>query len=81
MAGHSHRFVESYAGAVAFGLDRQTDEATVAWTLQKLSDDAVIEALLPRLADDELRDLFDRASLLLRTHLSEAEYHELFLKD
>jgi TorA maturation chaperone TorD len=81
MPQHSHEFVETFDGLVGFGLDRATDEATVQVYLQKLSDDELMAALLPRLADAELAQLFDLASHLLRAHLSEQEYHALFLKD
>jgi hypothetical protein len=81
MGQHSHEFVETFNGMVGFGLDRATDEATVQVYLQKLSDDELMARLLPRLDDAELEQLFDLASLLLRRHLSEDEYHALFLKD
>lgn len=81
MGKHSHEFVEQYTGLVGFGLDRATDEATVRVYLQKLGDDALTAALLPRLGDDELLELFEAVSALLRRHLSEDEYHDLFLKD
>jgi membrane-bound lytic murein transglycosylase MltF len=81
MPRHSHRFVEEYQGLVGFGLDRTTDEATVRCYLQKFADDALTAAILPRLEDAELAGLFDRISQLLRRHLSEDEYHRLFLKE
>lgn len=81
MALHSHEFVETYTGLVGYGLDRPTDEATVAVYLQKLSDDALLTTLLPRLEPGELDQVFDLISTLLRSHLSEEEYHALFLKD
>lgn len=81
MAEHSHRFVEEYTDLVGFGLDRQTDQATMQVYLQKFSDDALMARLLPRLSDEELAAMFDYVSGFLRRHLSEPEYHELFLKD
>jgi hypothetical protein len=81
MARHSHRFVDEYDGLVGFGLDRETDENTVIVTLQKFSDDALIGLLVKRLEDRELAAIFDLLNRLLRRHLSEAEYHRLFLKD
>ncbi len=81
MAQHQHRFVEDYDGLVGFGLDRPTDQATVQVYLQKLSDDELMARLLPRMTSEELAEVFELASALLRRHLSEAEYHELFLKD
>ncbi|MEJ2642257.1 MAG: cytoplasmic protein [Desulfosarcinaceae bacterium] len=81
MSNHSHRFVEAYDGMVAFGLNRETDEKTVIYYLQKFSDDGLMEALVTRLTDEELRQIFDLLSDLLRRHLSEPEYHRLFLKE
>lgn len=78
---HSHTFVEDYDGMVAYGFNRETDEKTVIYYLQKFSDDALLEALVPRMADGELGQVFDLLSDLLRTHLSEPEYHRLFLKE
>jgi hypothetical protein len=49
--------------------------------LQKFSDDRLLEALVPRMTGAELEALFMAISRLLKTHLGEDEYHELFLKD
>ena len=81
MSKHSHRFVETYKGLVGFGADRQTDEKTVTYYLQKLSDDEMMGVLMPRLDDTELAALFDTVSQLLQKHLTEGEYHRLFLKE
>jgi hypothetical protein len=78
---HSHAFVEDYDGMVAYGFNRETDEKTVIYYLQKFSDDALLEALVPRMTDGELSQVFDLLSDLLRSHLSEPEYHRLFLKE
>jgi len=81
MSKHSHEFVETYVDLVGFGMDRETDEATVIVMLQKLSDDALMGVLRQRLSDAELQDLFDMVSKLVKKHLSEEEYHTFFLKD
>ncbi len=81
MAKHSHRFVETFDGMVGFGLDRQTDEDTVQFYLQKFSDDDLMKTMLKRMTDEELAELFEVISRMLKEHLSEPEYHELFLKD
>ncbi|MDX1708456.1 MAG: cytoplasmic protein [Desulfobacterales bacterium] len=80
MKRHSHDFVEIYDGLVGFGADRETDENTVVYYLQKFSDDQLMKTLAKRLSEDELTEIFDLLSRLLRKHLSEAEYHDLFLK-
>jgi TorA maturation chaperone TorD len=77
---HTHAFVENYDGLVGFGLDRETDEATVAVYLQKFSDDRLLREITPRMTDDELDRIFTMLSQLLRRHLSEDEYHSLFLR-
>ena len=81
MALHSHRFVETYQGLVGFGLDRETDENTLIYYLQKFSDDDLMATVRKRLSDRELSDLFEQLSSLLHRHLSEHEYHALFLKE
>ena len=78
---HRHDFVETYSGPVAFGWDRRTDEACVRYYLQKFSDDALMDHLLEKLPDSELSRIFNLISELLQNHLSEAEYHRLFLKE
>lgn len=81
MPKHSHSFVEQYTGLVGYGLDRATDEATMAVYIQKLGDDALLKKLLPRLSGEQMDQLFDLISLILRDHLEEEEYHQLFLKE
>lgn len=81
MPDHSHSFVETYEGLVGYGLDRETDENTVICYLQKFSDDRLMENLVKRMEDGELEEVFNMITRLLKKHLSEPEYHELFLKD
>ena len=81
MTLHSHTFVETYDGLVGYGLDRETDENTVIYYLQKFSDDQLMAELRKRLEDEDLAALFNLMSSLLQKHLSEKEYHRLFLKE
>lgn len=81
MAQHSHQFVETYDGLVGYGLNRETNEQTLIYYLQKFSDDKLMRVLISRLSDFEMEDLFDRISALLSKHLTEEEYHRLFLKE
>lgn len=81
MSSHSHQFVENYSGFVGFGFNRETDEHTVMVYLQKFSDDRLMQTMIKRLTDEELSQLFETMTTLLKTHLSESEYHRLFLKD
>ncbi|MGM0426128.1 MAG: cytoplasmic protein [Thermodesulfobacteriota bacterium] len=81
MAKHSHRFVETFDGFAAYGLDRQTNENTVQVYLQKFSDDHLMQTVLKRMTDDDLLELFEITGKMLKKYLSEPEYHALFLKD
>jgi hypothetical protein len=78
---HKHDFVESWTGPLAQGFDRPTDEATLKVYLQKLSDDDLLEALLPRLSEEEVEEFFRLVAVTLKRHLSDGEYHDLFLKE
>jgi hypothetical protein len=78
---HSHNFVETYDGFVGFGLGRETDECTVTYYLQKFSDDRLIAELVQRMSDEELEQIFNLIAGILKNHLKDVEYHELFLKD
>jgi hypothetical protein len=81
MKKHSHNFVETYDGLVGYGYDRKTNESTLAYYTQKFSDDDLIKLVAERMSDNEMDGLFDLISGLLARHLSEEEYHSLFLKD
>ncbi|MBW1615902.1 MAG: cytoplasmic protein [Deltaproteobacteria bacterium] len=81
MPKHTHNFVEEYNGLVGFGLNRETDEKTVIYYLQKFSDDTMINGIIGRLADEELEEIFLFINKILKKHLIEEEYHQLFLKD
>ena len=81
MTIHSHRFVEKYEGLVGFGVDRETDENTVVYYLQKFSDDRMMKTIINRLSDAELSEIFDLITRLLKKHLINTEYHEIFLKE
>ena len=78
---HSHNFVNEYQGLVGFGLDRETDENSLKVYLQKFSDDTFLKTLLPRLTEGEIEEIFVLISRLLKNHLKEEEYHQLFLKE
>jgi hypothetical protein len=80
-AVHSHNFVEEYDGFVGFGLDRQTDEHTIVYYLQKFSDDVLARTMAERMSDEELDQLYSLINALMQRHLSDGEYHQLFLKD
>ncbi len=82
MTKHKHDFVNDYdVGMIAFGVDRETDEHSLMAYLQKLTDDDLIGVLAGRLSEEEILATVDWAGKLLRKHLSDDEYHKLFLKD
>ncbi|MDR3134470.1 MAG: cytoplasmic protein [Deltaproteobacteria bacterium] len=81
MSQHKHEFVEKWTGPLAEGFDRETDLATLAVYLQKFSDDDLLEVLLPRLSQGELAEFFRLVAVTLKRHLSDVEYHSLFLKE
>lgn len=81
MAKLSHNFVETYKGLIGFGLDRETDKKTIICYLQMFSDDQVMNALINKMTDEELEEIFSMITRLLRKHLTESEYHRVFLKD
>ena len=78
---HSHDFVETYEGVGAFGMGRNSDEETVKYLLQKFADDTMLATLIPRLSDAELGSLHDMVYNTMRSHMSEKEYHKIFLKE
>ncbi len=81
MRKHQHTFVDTYDEMVAFGLSREIDEKSLMYYLQKFSDDDFLQVLVPRLSDEEIEQLFELMSKVMKNHLVEDEYHELFLKD
>ncbi|MBW1890557.1 MAG: cytoplasmic protein [Deltaproteobacteria bacterium] len=81
MSHHAHRFVEDYQGFVGFGFNRETDENTVIYYLQKFSDDDLMQELKKKMTDEELTDIFNLITRLLKKHLTEPQYHALFLKE
>ena len=81
MKKDTHNFIQKYKGLGAFGLDRETDEETIMFYLQKFSEDSFLKALLPRLSDLALEEIYLFINDKLKHHLSEDEYHSLFLKD
>ena len=81
MTIHTHNFIETYQGLVGYGADRETDENTVIYYLQKFSEDRLMATLTKRMTDEELEEIFNLINRLLKNHLTESEYHTLFLKE
>lgn len=70
---------ESDMEEICFGWDRPTDERSLRAFLKKFSKDDFLEVLIPRLTDKELTTIIDQLTLVMKAHLSEHEYHHLFL--
>ena len=66
---------------IAFGFDRATDERSFGLFLQHFVDEKLMETLLPRLQDEEILATVDFLTGIMRKHLSEKEYHSLFLAE
>jgi hypothetical protein len=62
------------AHTIVFGFDRATDEKSLRFFLQCF-------ALLPRLHDDDIHATVDFLTRIMHKHLSEKEYHSLFLAE
>jgi hypothetical protein len=69
------------AHAIVFGFDRATDEKSLRLFLECFTDKKLLDALLPRLHDDEINATVDFLTGIMHKHLSEKEYHSLFLAD
>jgi hypothetical protein len=79
MSGQNHdlpRFED-----ICFGLNRETDEQSLALFLRLFGQDELIQTLIPRMTDREIIELVEYLTGLMRNHLQEREYHELFLND
>ncbi|UCG13739.1 MAG: cytoplasmic protein [Deltaproteobacteria bacterium] len=81
MSRHRHDIVDTYQGLMAFGFSREEDERSLIVFMQKFSDDDMMKLICSRLSDEEIGDLVDQITGLMKTHLTEEEYHRYFLKD
>lgn len=66
---------------IAFGMDRETDERSLVRFVLRFARPGVLAALAPRLDEAEILALVDTLSLTLKKHLTDREYHLLFLRD
>ena len=69
------------AHAIVFGFDRATDEQSLQMFLQRFTDERVLGVLLPRLQDEDIFSTVDFITAIMQKHLSEKEYHALFLAE
>ncbi len=62
-----------------FGLNREEDERSLAAFLRLFSEPRLASVLIPRMTDEEIHRTVELLSSIMRGHLSEKEYHALFL--
>jgi hypothetical protein len=62
-------------------MDRSTDEESIKAFVQKFAERRLLDTLVPRLTDPEIIAVLDFLSNLMHKHLSEKEYHRLFLHE
>ena len=67
--------------SIVFGFDRATDEQSLQLFLQRFTDKKVLDVLLPRLQDEDIFSTVDFLTAIMQKHLSEHEYHSLFLEE
>lgn len=65
---------------ICFGLTRAIDEKSLIAFIEAFADRKLLHTLVPRLADDEITAMLDFLSRLMKKHLTEEEYHRLFLE-
>lgn len=66
---------------ICFGLSEELDASSCALYLQLLGRKPFAETFAQRLSSQEIELLVDTIGSLMKRHLSEQEYHALFLCD
>ena len=64
---------------ICFGFDRATDERSLVAFLTAFSDPPLLQTLVSRMADEEIHAVVDFFTGLMKRHLTEKEYHRLFV--
>lgn len=67
------------AHQMIFGLNREEDERSLGDFLRLFSEPRLTSELIPRMTDEEINQTVEMLTNLMRKHLSEKEYHALFL--
>ena len=71
--------VDAYS--IVFGFDRATDERSLELFLERFADKKLLKTMLPRLQDKDILDTVNFLTDMMHKHLSEKEYHSLFLAE
>ena len=66
---------------IVFGFDRETDEHSLRLFLERFTDEGFMDTILPRLQDEDITEMIDFLTGIMRKHLSERDYHRLFLAE
>jgi hypothetical protein len=66
---------------ICFGLTSQLDKESFSCFLQLAGRREFADVLSDRLSSEEIGSFIDAFMVLLKRHLSEDEYHRLFLQD
>jgi hypothetical protein len=69
------------ASQICFGLSEETDRSSLAVFLQLCGQKEFADLFAARLSSLEIEELTNQIMQLLRRHLSEDEYHAVFLQD
>ena len=69
------------AHSIVFGFGRSKDEESLQMFLHRFIDKKLLGVLLPRLEDEDILATVDFLTAIMRKHLSEKEYHTLFLAE
>lgn len=66
---------------ICFGLSEELDRSSIAHFLRLSGEQQFVDVFCKRLSSEEILNLSDQFMVLIRKHLSEEEYHSLFLQD
>ena len=72
---------KTQAYSIAFGFDRASDERSFELFLQQFVNKKLMKTLLPRLLDEDILATVDFLTGIMQKHLTEKEYHSLFLAE
>ena len=64
---------------ILFGLNREEDERSLSDYLRLFSEARLTSVLIPRMTDQEIALTVEMLTTIMKNHLSEDEYHALFL--
>ncbi|MFT5726016.1 MAG: hypothetical protein ACI8PB_000132 [Desulforhopalus sp.] len=78
---HNNNFMKLDASKICFGLTKELDQQSLSTFLQLCGRPEFAEEISTRLSSEETTELIDHVMKLLKNHLSENEYHRLFLGD